>query len=230
MASVDETDDWRAASGAVVAPGLTFRAGPFGLGGFATTDLPTGTTLLALPCARALNELTAAASAVGRAAAPLVAAHPGRLSGRSVLYLAMVADAGDPVGGRFHGYLASLPQRFDDPLWWGERELAQLAGTNLAAGAAFKTRWLRASFDALFPALHERHPALFPRAAHAPHTPGVVEGQRRDDCAPAALLGHQLLHVRVCSFCAGLCHALARCARVAEPSPARRTAAHATRI
>jgi hypothetical protein len=204
MTSTAETE-WRTTSGAVIAPGLTFRAGPFGLGGFATTDLPTGTTLLALPCARALNELTAAASAVGRAAAPLVAAHPGRLSGRSVLYLAMVADAGDPVGGRFHGYLASLPQRFDDPLWWGERELAQLAGTNLAAGAAFKTRWLRASFDALFPALHERHPALFPRAlftwprflwAHScfssrgfPHALSVPPGHPTEAAASPAAAG-----------------------------------------
>ena len=204
MAAATLAAPWHAASGAVVAPGLRFRTGPHGLGGFATRDLPAGTTLLALPCARALNELTAAASDVGRAAAPLVAAHPGRLSGRSVLYLAMVADAADPAA-RFHEYLASLPQRFDDPLWWSERELAQLAGTNLAAGVAFKRRWLRASFDALFPALHETHPALFPRPvftwrrflwAHScfssrgfPHALSVPPGHPSEGAAAAAAPG-----------------------------------------
>ena len=164
-ASTPETDtSWHGAF-TQVPSFLRFRHGQYGFSGFATADIPAGTTLLSLPYAKALNELYAAGTPVGKAAASLVATHPDRLSGRNILYLVMIAEAAETdnqSAAPFGPYLRSLPQRFDDPLWWGQSELQELAGTNLAAGVDFKRRWLRASWDALFPALYNSHPALFP--------------------------------------------------------------------
>lgn len=187
----------------VVNSHVVFREGQFGLSGFAAADIPAGTVLLSLPYNAALNELYAASTRWGAAAAPLVTANPGRLSGRSVLYLCMIGEAGDREA-RFYDYLTSLPQRFDDPLWWSPLELAELTATNLAAGVEFKRSWLRASYDALFPALHDSHPALFSRDvftwerflwAHScfssrgfPHTLSVPPGQA-SEAASAAVDG-----------------------------------------
>lgn len=88
---------WHAAF-ATAPPFLEFRVGAHGLGGFATSPIPPGATLLALPYARALNEPYAARTVWGRAAAPFVAASPSRLSGRIVLYLAMMGEAGEGEG------------------------------------------------------------------------------------------------------------------------------------
>lgn len=194
---------WHAAFTAVP-PYLEFRHGPFGFSGYARSDIPAGAVLLSLRYSRALNELYAADTAVGRAAAPLVAAHPSRLSGRNVLYLAMVAEAADPDAARapFGPYLRSLPARFDDPLWWDATELRALAGTNLAAAVEFKRTWLRSAYDALFPALFEAHPTLFDRAvftwerwlwAHScfssrgfPHALSVPPGHPSESAPPAA--------------------------------------------
>ena len=50
-----------AAAAATIHQGLTFRAGPFGTGGFAAAPIPPGTELASLPYAAVLSEPAAAA-------------------------------------------------------------------------------------------------------------------------------------------------------------------------
>ena len=133
---------------------------------FALADIPPDTVLAGCSYANALNELYAARTPQGLAAASLVAASPGVLSGRNVLYLAMIGQAAGCGGApRFGAYLRALPRHYDDPLWWSPAQLRALGGSNLAGGVAFKRAWLRRAWEALFPALWEAAPEAFPRGA-----------------------------------------------------------------
>lgn len=65
-------------------------------------------------------------------------------------------------GFPFDAYLRSLPQVYDDPIWWSREELSWLQGTNLHQGALHRRAWLRRIYDVLFPALSLHRPDLFP--------------------------------------------------------------------
>ena len=144
---------------------LVFRVSRFGLSGFSTRALPSGSTLLSLPHAAMLTEFVASESDVGRAVVALLGTPaPPELTGRALLYVYMIAARarGDT---RFSEYLRALPTDFDDPLWWSaEAVAARLAGTNLAAAVAHRARWLRRIFDAVVAPLTAARPADFPAA------------------------------------------------------------------
>ena len=152
-----------------VHPSLEFREGVAGLGGFAKETIPAGTHLIAIPYGRILSEPYAESTLHGTTAIScLRAANPVEVSGRTVLYLVMMAEyAGSPgvgSGAPFHDYLTCLPERYDDPLWWPpEMSSALLAGTNLHQAVMHRLKWLQRIYDVCFPALSLAHPTLFPQ-------------------------------------------------------------------
>jgi hypothetical protein len=165
-AAADASTSGDASLSVVKHASLSFRVSRFGLSGFSTHAIPSGSALLALPHAAMLTESVATASAVGRAAvAALGSAPPPELTGRALLYVYMIAARARGDDARFSEYLRALPTDFDDPLWWSaDAVAARLAGTNLAAAVAHRARWLRRIFDAVVAPLTAARPADFPAA------------------------------------------------------------------
>jgi Rubisco LSMT substrate-binding len=65
-------------------------------------------------------------------------------------------------GGDWATYVDILPVSFDTPLFWNGRELRQLKGSALYRSVRSALETLEADFEDLFPALHEKHPEMFP--------------------------------------------------------------------
>jgi hypothetical protein len=184
---------WKTTLSAHVNPSLTFAEGKHGVGGIASADIPSGSTLMSLPYSSILSEAYSASTRRGRYIQALLGKkRPIECTGRALLYLEMVyqrfgcgsssnsssisSSSRNTVGTgsndddddtKFREYLQSLPAEYDDPAWWDEDEVKTLLfGTNLMEGAMLRRAWLKRIYTALVPELIHEHPEMFSKSVY----------------------------------------------------------------
>ena len=109
-------------------------------------------------------------------------------------YVFMIQQLSDPAA-RWHLYLQSLPQVYEDPLWWPPAAVAAVQGTTLAGAVRDRQKWLADAYEAAVEAYTAEQRRT--RAARRKHQELVraVEAWHFDGSAPSSQRG-RFLHPR----------------------------------
>ncbi|KAF9490655.1 SET domain-containing protein [Pleurotus eryngii] len=139
----------------------TFPAEEGGRGAVALKDIPESQTLFSIPRALTLSTRTSRLPSLfgidrWRKAAP---AGFGLDKGWAGLILCMMWEEANH--GRWAAYLASLPSRFDTPMFWSEEEIAELKGTSVVEKLG-KADAEHEFYKKLLPAVESRKDLFFP--------------------------------------------------------------------
>jgi hypothetical protein len=166
-----------------------------GRGVFADGPIRAGDAIASVPTSLVLSEAYAWSTPHGqavRSASDVL----GEVHGRTVVVLSMVGARAD-ASSELHAWMASLPETYDTPLWWGADERAALAHSPVGEREAEREPQMRETFDRIVPPLRSRFPALFSAAAFTWERFLWAHSAYHSRCLPERLiLGHAEAHAQ----------------------------------
>ena len=166
-----------------------------GRGVFADGPIRAGDAIASVPTSLVLSEAYAWSTPHGqavRSASDVL----GEVHGRTVVVLSMVGARAD-ASSELHAWMASLPETYDTPLWWGADERAALAASPVGEREAEREPQMRETFDRIVPPLRSRFPALFGAAAFTWERFLWAHSAYHSRCLPERLiLGHAEAHAQ----------------------------------